>query len=29
VRQRLADIDGGRTALAPWDEARRRIFARN
>jgi putative addiction module component (TIGR02574 family) len=28
VRQRLADIDGGRTALAPWDEARRRIFAR-
>ena len=28
VRQRLADIDGGRTTLASWDEARRRIFAR-
>ena len=28
VRQRLADIDAGRTALASWDEARRRIFAR-
>jgi putative addiction module component (TIGR02574 family) len=28
VRQRLTDIDGGRTTLAPWGEARRRIFDR-
>lgn len=28
VRQRLADIDGGRTTLATWDEARRGIFTR-
>ena len=28
VRQRLADIDAGRTRLAPWDEAKARIFAR-
>jgi putative addiction module component (TIGR02574 family) len=28
VRQRVADIDAGRAKLAPWDEARRRIFAR-
>jgi len=27
VRQRVADIDAGRAKLAPWDEARRRIFA--
>jgi len=28
VRRRLDDIDAGRTKLATWDEARRRIFAR-
>jgi putative addiction module component (TIGR02574 family) len=28
VRQRLADIDAGRTTLATWDEARRAIFIR-
>ena len=28
VRRRLEDIDAGRATLAPWDEARRRIFAR-
>jgi putative addiction module component (TIGR02574 family) len=28
VRQRLADIDAGRTTLATRDEARRRIFTR-
>jgi putative addiction module component (TIGR02574 family) len=28
VHQRLADIDAGRAKLSTWDEARRRIFAR-
>ena len=28
VRQRIADIDAGRTKLATWDEARQRVFAR-
>ena len=28
VRRRLDDVDAGRTTLATWDEARRRIFAR-
>jgi putative addiction module component (TIGR02574 family) len=28
VRRRIEDIDAGRATLAPWDEARRRIFAR-
>jgi putative addiction module component (TIGR02574 family) len=28
VRQRIADIDAGQSSLAPWEEARRRIFAR-
>ena len=28
VRQRIEDIDAGRATLSPWDEARRRIFAR-
>lgn len=28
VRGRLEDIDSGRATLTPWDEARRRIFAR-
>lgn len=28
VHLRLADIDTGRTTLAPWDQAKRRIFAR-
>jgi len=28
VRGRLADIDSGRTTLASWDQAKRRIFAR-
>jgi putative addiction module component (TIGR02574 family) len=28
VGRRLADIDAGRAQLAPWAEARRRIFAR-
>lgn len=27
VQQRLTDIDSGRAKLAPWDEARQRIFA--
>lgn len=28
VRRRLEDIDAGHATLAPWDEARRRIFVR-
>jgi putative addiction module component (TIGR02574 family) len=28
VRQRIADIDAGRSSLAPWEEARRRILSR-
>jgi putative addiction module component (TIGR02574 family) len=28
VRRRLEDVDAGRATLAPWHEARRRIFAR-
>ena len=28
VRRRLSDIDAGASQLAPWDQARRRIFAR-
>ncbi|HUH01122.1 MAG TPA: addiction module protein [Kofleriaceae bacterium] len=28
VRQRLEDIDAGRATLTSWDEAKRRIFAR-
>ena len=28
VRQRLDDIDAGRTKLASWNDARQRIFAR-
>lgn len=28
VRRRLDDIDAGRTTLAPWGEAKLRIFAR-
>ena len=27
VRRRLEDLDAGRAQLAPWQEARRRIFA--
>ena len=28
VARRIADIDAERTSLSPWDDARRRIFAR-
>jgi putative addiction module component (TIGR02574 family) len=28
VQQRLADINAGRAKLAPWNEAKQRIFAR-
>ena len=28
VRRRIDDIDAGRAKLTPWDEARRRVFAR-
>lgn len=28
VRRRLADLDAGRVTAVPWEEARRRIFAR-
>lgn len=28
IRQRVADIEAGRTGLASWDDARKRIFAR-
>jgi putative addiction module component (TIGR02574 family) len=28
VHRRVADIEAGRATLTPWDEARRRIFAR-
>lgn len=27
VRNRLTDIDAGRVKLAPWDDAKNRIFA--
>lgn len=29
VRQRVVDIDAGRTTVASWDDARKRIFARD
>ena len=28
VRRRLDDLDAGRVTAGPWEEARRRIFAR-
>lgn len=28
IRRRLVDLDAGRVTAAPWEEARRRIFAR-
>jgi putative addiction module component (TIGR02574 family) len=28
VKRRLDDVDAGRATITPWNEARRRIFAR-
>jgi len=28
VRRRIEDVEAGRAVLVPWDEAKRRIFAR-